>query len=342
MSAAGRSAQGRSLSGPPGFARWLGAAAMALAMSGAGAQDRPPAAPAPVAAACPPVARAPTPQQVQDGMRDARDRGFLWRISKGGRTSYLYGTIHVGRLAWIFPGRTVAAALRETDTLALELDVLDPTTSSGVAAASAGAANAPLPAPLAQRLQRQLAAACVPPAAVRDMPPVMQAVMLSLLAGRWDGLDAAYGQELALAGAARALQRPVAALETVQAQLRVIAPDDPAQTARLVEDTLDLLERDRVRPVLARLGTAWESGNLDELERYEQWCECADSAEERAFLHRLNDDRNPSMAERLHALHDQGKRVFAAVGALHMTGANALPKLMAERGFTVERIVFDR
>jgi uncharacterized protein YbaP (TraB family) len=30
--------------------------------------------------------------------------------------------------------------------------------------------------------------------------------------------------------------------------------------------------------------------------------------------------------------------VFAAVGALHMTGAKALPMLLKQRGFTVQRI----
>jgi len=46
------------------------------------------------------------------------------------------------------------------------------------------------------------------------------------------------------------------------------------------------------------------------------------------------------LADRIDALHMQGKRVLAAVGALHMTGNKGLPKLMAERGFSVERIGF--
>ena len=45
------------------------------------------------------------------------------------------------------------------------------------------------------------------------------------------------------------------------------------------------------------------------------------------------------MAERIEALHGEGKRVLVAVGALHMTGEQGLPRLMAARGFTVERLV---
>ena len=80
-------------------------------------------------------------------------------------------------------------------------------------------------------------------------------------------------------------------------------------------------------------------GRFGEIENYAQWCECADTAQDRAFLRRLNDERNAPMAERIEALHGEGKRVLVAVGALHMTGEQGLPRLMAARGFTVERLV---
>ena len=54
-------------------------------------------------------------------------------------------------------------------------------------------------------------------------------------------------------------------------------------------------------------------------------------------MRRLKVDRNPALADRIAALHIQGHRVFAAVGALHMTGPMTLPRLLAARGFSVER-----
>ena len=47
--------------------------------------------------ACPPNAEVLTPQQVQSGLRDARDRGFLWRLTRDGRSSWLYGTVHAAK-----------------------------------------------------------------------------------------------------------------------------------------------------------------------------------------------------------------------------------------------------
>ena len=62
---------------------------------------------------------------------------------------------------------------------------------------------------------------------------------------------------------------------------------------------------------------------------------------EAKFYRRLNDERNPGLAAGIDKLHRDGKRVFAAVGALHMTGPKALPTLLANMGYKVERVVFE-
>jgi uncharacterized protein YbaP (TraB family) len=292
---------------------------------------------APAAAACPPVAQPPTPQQIQAAQRDARDRGFLWRISKDGRNSYLFGTLHLGRMPWIFAGPRLREALASTDTLALELDLTDPAVLQNPPAAVT--APMPLTDALRARLSRQIAAACVPEAAIQKLNPLMQAITLTVLAARWEGLDASFAQEIVLATTARAQQRTIVSLETAQSQLAVLLPTEPAEAQRLLDQALEQLEKGRARPLLRRLADAWAEARLQEIEDYAQWCECADTPQDREFLRRLNDERNPPMAERIDALHRDGKRVLVAVGALHMTGNHGLPRLMAARGYTVERLV---
>jgi uncharacterized protein YbaP (TraB family) len=56
-------------------------------------------------------------------------------------------------------------------------------------------------------------------------------------------------------------------------------------------------------------------------------------------MKRVLDDRNPGLAASIDALHLGGKRVFAAVGSLHMIGPRGLPALLARRGYRVEPIV---
>jgi uncharacterized protein len=287
---------------------------------------------------CPPQAQAPTPQQTQQALARATDRGVLWRITRDGRTSHLYGTIHVGTLDWAFPGAKVRAALDASRTLALEIDPLDPSVQADLKRADD--AKPAVPAALAVRLARQRDRACLPAQALAAMHPILQAMTVMLVDAARDGLHIAYGLEYALAGFARQRGMAVVSLETAQRQLDAIIPKDATQAERALASTLDQLDDGTARRVLKRLADAWERGDLATIEGYEQWCECIRDEEDRAALRALNDERNPALADKIAALHAQGQSVFAAVGALHMTGAQALPALMAARGFRVERVEF--
>lgn len=308
-----------------------------LAAGAAWAQAKPPAAD------CPPVAQAPTEEQLQAAFDARQDHGFLWRISKGGRSSYLYGTVHLGKPAWAFPGETVGGALQQIDTLALELDFTDPAMLERMQAGiKAPARLDALPAALRQRLDRQIAAACLPPAAIAAQHPVMQAMTLTVLSARRDGLDPMWAQEISLGQLARNDQVPIVSLESPELQLSALIPTDKATAQRVVEQMLTQLEKGHSRAMLVRMAAMWEKGDLKELESYETWCDCITTEADRAMLRKLNDDRNPGLAARIDALHGEGKSVFAAVGALHMTGAQGLPLLMQQRGYAVERVEFGR
>jgi len=289
---------------------------------------------------CPPVAAEPTPAQLEAGAREARDHGFLWRISRDGRSSWLFGTLHVAQLAWAFPGPAQRDALARSDTLALELDLLDPTMQQRMAQVLAAQAKVTLPAPLQARLDRLARAECLPPQALAALAPEMQVAVLATLVGRRDGFDAAYGIDAVLAGYGRAAKLDVVSLETPELQARALQLGSPAETIELVEGALTELESGGARAALRRMARIWADGDLAELQRYESWCECVKTAADRASLVRLLDERNPKLADSIAQLHAVGQRVFAAVGSLHMIGPTGLPALMAQRGYRVERIAF--
>lgn len=290
------------------------------------------------AASCPPQASAPTPQQVQAAQAQAKDRGFLWSVSKDGRTHHLFGTIHVGKLEWAFPGAKLRAALADAQTVAFELDPLDPAVQSSLRHAGTGSAE--LPAALGQQLARQIERACIPAQALAGLHPMMQAMTAMMVDAARDGLQVAYGQEFVLAGAARARGLRTVSLETAERQLAALIPADAAQAERHLASTLDQMQSGLGRAVLRRMAAAWERGDLQDIEHYERWCDCVKSDDDRAMLRALNDERNPEMADRIEALHGEGRRLFVAVGALHMTGPKALPALLRARGFHVERVEF--
>jgi uncharacterized protein YbaP (TraB family) len=316
-----------------------GAPAPAAIATPAPAAAAAPAAPEPAASPCPPPLASPSPAD------PARDRGLLWRLQRDGRSSWLFGTVHVGKPAWQRLGPKLETALRASDLLALEIDPGDPDAAAAMVRALSEAAlkrarqPQPVLAPeLLQRLARATARACLAADALAAMPPVMQATLLTVIESRWVGLDGAYAQEQLLAAEARRRGLRVVALETVAQQVAALAQDDTPASPEMVEQTLRQIEDGTARRVLARLAGAWEAGDLATLQTIEQWCECLPSAEERAFAQRLNDDRNPNLAAGIDARHRSGARVFAAVGVLHMTGPSSLLRLLAARGFKVQRV----
>jgi uncharacterized protein len=289
-------------------------------------------------AACPPATERPTPEMVRAAVHNARNHGFLWRISKGGHASYLYGTMHVGKFDWTIPGPDVAKALRATDTLALELDFLDADIRNRVSNGMATQRVMALPAPLEKRLREQAEAVCISHDALAGLAPEFQIVTLTLMVGRWDGLDAAYAIDGVLAGIGHGAKKEVVSLETPESQLQLLQMKDAQETVTFVRESLDELETGRERKLLKRLSRVWADSDYSEMEHYSEWCDCMKTENERELMKRILDDRNPNLADRIDALHTRGKRVFAAVGSLHMFGSTGLPMLMSERGYLVERI----
>ena len=281
----------------------------------------------------------PPPLPVRAGTAPERDRGLLWRITRDGRSSFLFGTLHVGKPEWRRFGPQLSAALRSTDVLALEIDPTDPALADALAEMQPSGV---LPDALQKRLNEAYARACVAPESLATLHPVLQATMLMVLDARWLGMDPSLAMEQLLATQVRGSGRRVVSLETVAQQKAVLVPADPDDALSVLDTSLTQLENKTSRRVLDRLSQAWEKGDLVTLEDHASWCECTQNKEDKAYMRRLNDERNPPLADGIEAQHKLGKRVFAAVGALHMTGPQALPRLLAQRGFKVERVRFRR
>ena len=317
---------------------WLVGGARAAAVAEPG-DPAPPAIAADVR--CPPDAAAPTPEQAAAGMRDAVDSGLLWKATKDGRTVYLYGTIHVAKLGWAFPGRDVLQAVKASDVVALELDMADPDVLDRLRKAIERRPDAPpLPEALQRRLDAQMAANCIAPDRLAGMRPELQAVTVDMMTGRQFGLYSDYGIDMVIAGIASSLKKPIRSLETPESQAALLVSDDPAETARTVGDALDDLEGGKGLQMLQRLAGDWQRGDLADLEAYASWCDCLETPEQRADFVKLVDDRNPLMADKIVKWHAEGKSLFVAVGSLHMTGRVGLPELLKARGFQVERVAF--
>ena len=290
----------------------------------------------PAAPTCPPSAVVPTSDQLQATARNARDHGALWRFEKDGLHGYLYGTIHIANLDWAMPGPTVGRALSEVETVAIEADPADPATGAGMAAPQKPQEAPSLPAALLERLRDRAARACEPWETLETMPPLMIVTRLTVLDARWDGLHTDYSIEAVLAGFARKTGKNLALLETVAVQRAAIVTGSPSEQAMEIDRRLLALETGSARQAMSAMANAWARGDLDTLRRL------FDPPGARATLDRMAGARNLAIASRIDELHRGGQRVFAAAGILHMVGDTALQKLLAERGFKIERVPLRR
>src|SRR5258705_8655280 len=120
---------------------------------------------------CPPVAE---PAAIDLASPPASvDRGFMWRIDKDGRTSYLYGTLHVAKHDWAYPGAKLVSAMKASDVVALELDVLDPAIMQRLVAAMAPRPQDAVDDALKARLGEQIQGACLAGAMLTVYPAEM-------------------------------------------------------------------------------------------------------------------------------------------------------------------------
>ena len=286
--------------------------------------------------ACPPTASYSSALFAK-AAENAADRGFLWRIQRDGRVSYLYGTMHVGKGEWMSPGPALRRALSAVDALALEVDMSSPEAQRELQALSSRPLRE-MPTALRERLERLWAAECLPKAQLDSAPLELQAMTLMALMGRREGYDPTYSSEAMLMMAARLRSLPLVSLESVGMQLKLLLAANDAEAIEAVAYALQQLEKPQTRAMQEKLTRAWEESDLAVLESYQDWCDCVHTERERADLKKLLDDRNPGLADGIERLHAGGQQVLAAVGALHMTGPQALPKLLADRGFKVERL----
>lgn len=287
---------------------------------------------------CPPPPQIPTEAQAADAARAAQDRGFLWSVQRDGKTSYLYGTLHVGKLAWAMPGPRVAKALRASQVLAMELDVSNPRVQQQMAALVRSDGPSSLSAEAQAQLREAAKALCVDWDTLGPLRPEFQLTTLLMTLARYEDLDAGFGSEVALAAVAPHLGLPTRSLETGTEQVAALSAASSAELAEWVQTGVNDLRTDKARRQLRKLSRVWADSDIQRLERYPHWCECEGTAAERAVLDRVVKQRNVTLAERIDALIRQEGPAFVAVGALHMVGSHGLPALLKARGFTVKQV----
>ena len=306
-----------------------------------------------------------TPEVLAKVAAGAKDLGPLWRIEKEGRVSWLYGTIHMGRLEWQVPGPKVLNALSATDTLALEIDFSPKTAPQPAAVSPASsppvdkAAAEPVPESLARKIDRFCG---YPKSAsgwydrwVGSMTVPNFLVWMIREVRKQEGFYEEFPIEYVLVRSATerakkivGLEKPVerqAYADNLNSQLNdlnelvssnVAIENQTGKKASALEVFFDESVISAWRAHQAAIVKQWTAAEFADCSTRTLSCKIAKlSSNDEMKKEQLNVERESRMANAISQIHESGQRVFAAVGMSHVQPSR-LPALLKAKGFKVQ------
>jgi uncharacterized protein YbaP (TraB family) len=268
-------------------------------------------------------------------------RGTLYRVTYRGNTSYLFGTVHVGKTAFYPLEPEVTRAF--STARKLEVDVRN-TEAMRQAVMRHGlypagqTINQHLSADASAQLRQALRRSGTPFESIARMKPWMVANLLLVQEMARQGFPSEQGIELHFLSLAEKQKKTVQELETADYQLSLFdSMNDAEQEEYLVENLTELTNGVAMQKALDLI-KAWQSADAQALDAALLEMQKGESASDRFLQKVLLDQRNPAMAQQVEALLKTDKTSFVAVGALHLLGAKGVPSLLQQRGYKVQKL----
>lgn len=269
--------------------------------------------------------------------------GQLYRVTHEGNTSYLYGTVHVGRDG-AYPLNDVATrALLDSKALVIELDIRE---DKAFQVALARHARYPegdtiqrhLTPHTFQQLTQALTRAGISLASVQQYKPWLLANLLVGAELTQHGYQRSQAVEYALLAAAQKQDKTVRELESADYQLGLFdSLDEHQQEKYLLENLAALADGDALKKSQALI-EAWRVGDGAGINAAWQSATSGDSVSAGFMSRVLLGKRNPEMAANIERIMQQDRTAFVGVGMLHLVGDDGLPQLLKRRGYQVEQL----
>lgn len=270
-------------------------------------------------------------------------RGTLYRVDYRGHTCYLFGTVHVGQAAFYPLEPKVTRALRQSDRLALEVDIRD-TAAFRQAILRHGlypdgqTIDRYLPADELSQLKDALEQVGIPFANVARMKPWMIANVLLVQAMAQHGFPSEQGIEQYFLKVAEQQKKTISELESADYQLSLFNElNEQQQQDYLREMMQDIADGSAIDKGIALID-AWSRADSKAMQAAMDEMLNDDSPSSRFIEKILLAQRNPRMADHVAAWLKTDKQTFVAVGALHLLGDQGIPALLRQRGYQVQRL----
>jgi uncharacterized protein len=188
------------------------------------------------------------------------------------------------------------------------------------------------------RLTAALHAVGITVSSVSHLKPWLLANILMGLELERSGFERTNGNEFVLLAQAQERGTRVAELESADYQLAMFNTLSDADAERYLRESLDeLSDGSSLRKAKATIA-AWNSANPAALDALIPDAVNGGTVLSEFTRRMILGKRNPEMASRIESLLKGGQTSFVGVGLLHLLGDDGLPRLLAQRGYQVERV----
>jgi len=263
---------------------------------------------------------------------------LFWKASKGEKTFYLLGTIHIGSDELYPLPESIHDALDMAQALFVEVDIrsLDKDAVAKKISELSDMSEQSLFELLDSEtwfsLDNVLDKYQLQLVKMDHMQPWYFMYLLSGLPASRGAFDPELGVDLYLMDLADRKHVPVVSLETLEYQLKMFADWSLDDQVTLLEEALK--SNDESMESLTQLHDAWRDG--DEAALLEQEMSPSEAGGIMTqFWERIVDERNHSMFTYLLDDTAEFKTAFIAVGAMHMIGDEGLVQLLENEGYTI-------
>lgn len=265
-------------------------------------------------------------------------QGLLWEVKSPANTIYLFGSIHLAKADFYPLPAAVEAAYAQADTLVVEADLTDTVASNNALPLMQYRAPDSLRKHLQPATWQQLKSMAGPGLQqFVQFKPALVAVGLSMAVFTAQGYDPAYGVDLHFIARAKADQKKLSELESLEFQAGVLGSLDEAEGDALLSQTLKDLHNGQALREAQQMIQAWKSSDALALARLFEGAAHKDAGTKK-LTQLLLDDRNLAMAKKIKQMLEAGHKAFVVIGAGHLAGANSVNQLLQEQGMQVRQI----
>jgi uncharacterized protein len=273
------------------------------------------------------------------GHADGNGAPGLWHVTGPKGSIYLMGSVHVLTEADSWMTASIDAAFKQSQCLALEIDLatIPPETISARLRAvgqydpRAGGLKDHVSDKTYQRFLATMQDLALSPESLDSYRPWLVSLIISSVITDTLGYEDRYGVDYSFMTRAQATKMPIMGLETLDDQVAALSASDGETDDEILGEVLDSVGREP--STIKTVAEAWRRGDMETIAKKID----EELADEPMDYDRLIGRRNRHWLPELEKMLKTGRHCFVVVGAGHLVGKASLLTLLIDAGYTVTR-----